>query len=93
MVVALDLVFTPSSTISYQTERYTNMNLRVGNSVSAVKFHNLEYYPKVHIKSRFTFIKVGESAQYMKNSQIFNFCTIARINSILLVMKLFEYET
>ena len=61
------------------------------NSVNAVKFHiYLEYYPKVHIKSRFTFIKVGESAQYMKNSLIFNFCTIARIDSILLVMKLYE---
>ena len=91
MVVALDLVFTPYSTISYQTKRYTDMNLRGGNSVNTVKFHiYLEYYPKVHIKSRFTFIKVGESAQYMKNSLIFNFCTIARIDSILLVMKLYE---
>ena len=88
MVVALDLVFTPSSTISYQTKRYTDMNLRVGNSVNTVKFHiYLEFY---RFTGRFTFIKVGESAQYMKNSQIFNFCTIARIDSILLVMKLYE---
>ena len=69
------------------------MNLSVGYSVNTVKFHiYLEYYRKVHIKSRFTFIKVGESAQYMKNSQIFNFCTIARIDYILLVMKLYETQ-